>query len=154
MRAGRIGPPVPVPHEDGAWMSFRILSARELDEAEHVKRQTAMDQQLEMANKLTPERLQALKSPATEGTPSTDNVEDSYDKATLIKYGLHACAECDPCADDSKADLDPLTRDWAVKQILEMNVRPLAIGNDSERSSLTENSHRNSESLTASILPE
>ena len=153
MRAGRVGSEVPVPHEDGAWMCFKILSARQLDEAELVKTQAQTDLQMDMANKMKPEALQAIRASATEGT-ATANIEDSYDKATLIKYGVASCSECPDCTDDFKMDLDPRTRDWAVEQILEMNVRPLVSGNDSGRSLSTENSHRSSESLTASILPE
>lgn len=132
-----------VPHEEG-WFEFRTLSGRELDEAEAVLTRRTMDMVKGMD-------LTALRSNAAAQQTET---RDSYDKDTLIKYGVTAWSLDVPCDDANKAMLDAQTRNWAAGVIVEMNVRPLANGSDSGANSLTENSHRNSPSLTASTSPE
>lgn len=147
MRAGRVGPQIPVPHEEGAWMMFKTLSARQLDEAEFEETKRS----LSIANLVSAETVQTIRAGAGE---TQREQKDSYDKSLLIRYGLHGCSECNPCADDFKDALDAPTRDWAVERILEMNVRPLASGSGSTGSSLTANSHQNTPPLTASTLQE
>lgn len=128
-----------LPHEEG-WMEFRTLSGRELDDAEEVQTRRG----LMMVDGIN---LTALRASAE---AQQRDQRDSYDKTTLIKYGVVGCSECEPCSDEAKQALDAQTRNWAVSVILEMNVRPLAIDSDSEPNSSTANSHRSSESLTAS----
>lgn len=145
MRAGRTKW-IDVPHEEGARINFRILAARELDEAEV----QAQIKALAVTNTINPEQVQAIRQ-ARQNEPSTDRYDkDRYDKDTLIKYGVAGCSDCDPCNQEAKDLFDPDTRDWAVDMILELNIRPLARGKDSNDFSLTENSHQNSPSLMAS----
>lgn len=135
MRAGRTERR-DVPHEEG-WVEFRTLSGRELDEAEETK------------TKRTMRLVEGMDLSAIRSAAQTETVEqkDSYDKDTLIRYGVIGCSECEPC---ENKDFDSATREWAVSVILEMNVRPLASGSSSTGSSSTGNSHQNSTALTAS----
>lgn len=136
-----------VPHEAGAWIEFRTLSGRELDEAEHevTKRQTAL------ANNFTAETLQAIRAQADSVTRSP---KDSYDKDTLIRYSISAWSLDEVCSDANKMRLDASTREWAIDVIVEMNVRPLALSSDSDSVSSGENSHRSSGALITSTPAE
>jgi hypothetical protein len=137
MRAGRTERR-DVPHEPGQWVEFRTLSGRELDEAEELQTKRAMRLVEGMD-------LSAIRSAATTQTPEQ---RDSYNKDTLVKYGVIGCSECEPCSDEDKLKFDGATRDWAASVVLEMNLRPLASGSASALSSSTESYHQNSPSLT------
>lgn len=123
-----------VPHEDGAWIEFRTLSGRELDEAEEVLTRRTM----EMVKGMD---LAALR---TSADAQQAQKTDSFDKDTLVTYGVIRCSECDPCDEVAKQQLDAQTRNWAVTVILEMNVRPMGELNGSADNSALTNSHRSS----------
>lgn len=122
MRAGRTERR-DVPHEEG-WVEFRTLSGRELDEAEQAQTKA----QIAMAKNFDPETLQSIRAANTD---VTRDPKDSYDKDTLIKYGVVGCSECDPCTPEAKEELDAATREWGVVVIVEMNVRPFLSENGS-----------------------
>lgn len=135
-----------VPHEPGQWIEFRTLSGRQLDEAEEAQTRRAV--------KLVEGIDMSAVRAAADNQRTEGQQRDSYDKDTLIKYGVVGWSLDEPCDEVHKLSLDAQTRDWAVSVILEMNVRPLAIDSDSGSNSSAENSHRSSPSLTASTSPE
>src|SRR3989304_3505866 len=118
MRAGRTEQRE-LPHEEGAWITFRTLSGTELDEAGERATQKA----LALVKGFDPEALRAYQAAAS--VQSEAPVSAGYDKDTLIRYVVVGCSECDPCSDEAKRMLDAATRDWAVEVITEMNTRPL-----------------------------
>lgn len=150
MRAGRTERR-DVPHEEGAWIEFRTLSGLELDEAddrsseklaEKYGKETILQMGMQSASlTITPEILEQQR-------------KQKYDKATLIRYGIVGCSECEPCSQEARDTLDGMTREWAADVILEMNTRPLASASDSKPNSSTANSHQISASLTGSTSTE
>lgn len=150
MRAGRTEKR-DVPHEEGAWVEFRTLSGLELDEADEAQTD-------KFVARYGKETLMSMSQAASNVTITEEMLKQQqnqrYDKATLLRYGVVGCSECNPCSDEAKQLFDGQTREWAVEVILEMNVRPLANGAGSAINSSTANSHQNSPSLTGSTSPE
>lgn len=111
-----------VPHEEGAWIEFRTLSGRELDEAQ----QAASARGIELLSKIEPGALQALQSNRQEAT-----APPALDKDILIRYGVVAWSILEPCTDENKAMLDAQTREWCASVITEMNTRSEGEGSGS-----------------------
>lgn len=134
MRAGEISEPLTLPHEPEAWMTFRSLSGRELDEAE------------EALTRRTMEMVKGMDLAALRTTADAQKAEktDSFDKDTLVRYGVFGCSECNPCTEESKTTLNAPTRNWAVSVILDANVRPAGESNGSGGKSDLGNSPPNS----------
>lgn len=111
-----------IPHEPGAWIEFRELSGREMDEAdrENTKASFLLFKDIDPA---------ALKAAREGQQTAAADPRDGYDKDTLCKYGIVAWSYEEPCLPASVEKLDAQTRDWASSVILDMNLR--APGEDS-----------------------
>lgn len=116
-----------VPHAPGHKFTFQTLSARQLDEAEQNQVRGAMRM---MAGIDTSAMRQSL-----EGLQTQRNEADSYDKDTLVRYGVVAWTLEEPCDEENKGKLDARTRNWAAQVVVEMNVRPLASANGTDATS-------------------
>ena len=119
-----------VPHEPEQWIEFRTLSGAQLDEAEEMQTQRS----LAMVKGLDVSAVQAMSSQSSDQRREQAESQ-KYDKDTLVRFGVFAWSLGEPCTDENKALLDAETRDWAVEQILEMNVRPLATSSGSSETS-------------------
>lgn len=118
-----------VPHEPGQKIEFRTLSGRELDEAE----QEQTKRQMTLAKGWDAETIKTIRAQATDTTVERAS-KDSYDKDTLIRYGIVAWSDDADCNEQNKALLDAATREWAIDVIVEMNVRPFRSANGSSPS--------------------
>ena len=120
---------VDIPHEPGQWMEFRLLSGRELDEAEQAQTRRF----LQMVAGMDAGTLDAMRN--LSGTSRADVRPDTYDKEKLVEYGVAAWSYGVPCDAAGKAQLDARTRDWAASIVLERNTRTEGEGPDSGGSS-------------------
>jgi hypothetical protein len=125
-----------IPHEEGEWFRFRMLSGRQLEEASD--RITA--KYMATVRAIGTESLQALAKDATEATEPEvprDPVA-SYDVETLLKYGVVAWSYQDKLSPQMLSDLDDVTRVWAAREILDLTLpKPEDSGNGSGRSTGT-----------------
>jgi hypothetical protein len=108
---------VDIPHESGQWMEFKLLSGRELDEAE----QAQTKRFLRMVAGMDAGTLDAMRKMS--GSPAADARPDTYDKEKLVEHGVVAWSYDEPCTAAKKALLDARTRDWAAAAIIERNTR-------------------------------
>jgi hypothetical protein len=155
---------VVVPHEPGESFTFRQLTGTELEEADEsgtVRGLKAVKYMPEVLIKqmLDRQRQQELEDRAAGVTPDPNVQRErefkGYDWDALIKYGVfdwtyqRACGRADcghhssssgvggnaTCCDELKTRLDPITREWAARQIFEANVRSEGEGRGSGRPS-------------------
>ena len=139
-----------IPGEDGEWMEFRKLTGGELDQAEEVQTQRS----LAMVKGLDPAAVSAIRTDPGVPVVAVPDPASSYDKDTLVQYGVVAWSYSEPCDAEHKRLLEAATRDWAASAIVEMNVRPPGSASGSNGSSPPDESAPNSESLTGSTPAE
>jgi len=114
-----------VPHEPGNEFEFRMLSAKQLDEAS--ERQT--DRALAMVGKLSgtgieiPTDAETIERTRRDGAA---NPAGGYDADLLVRYGLVNWRgekyEGAPCDGPNKDELDTATRDWAADIALKISI--------------------------------
>ena len=112
---------VDVPHEEGTTFTFRLLSGPELDQAQ----ETEQKRQLRMLREMEPEVIERIMNRA--GKEKSKRTE-TYDKDTLIAFGLIAWTYPEDCTDDNKTRLDAQTRDWTAAEVIKMNTRSAGEG--------------------------
>ena len=135
-----------IPGEPGEWIDFRKLTGGELDEAEAVQTHRS----LSMVKGLDSAVMSAIRTDPGVPVVAVPDPASSYDKDTLVQYGVVAWSYSEPCDAEHKRLLEAATRDWAASAIVEMNVRPPGSASGSNGSSPPDESAPNSESLTDS----
>src|SRR3990172_3763398 len=138
------------PGEPGEWIDFRKLTGGELDEAEAVQTHRS----LSMVKGLDSAAMSAIRTDPGVPVVAVPDPASSYDKDTLVQYGVVAWSYSEPCDAEHKRLLEAATRDWAASAIVEMNVRPPGSASGSNGSSPPDESAPNSESLTGSTPAE
>lgn len=103
-----------VPHEPGEWIEFRLLSWRELEEAQERRLRRLLEQVREMGG------LEALAGAerAGGGEPSP---REMYDHGVLLERAIVAWSYDAPVSPETIALLDPVTKEWAVDVVLRLN---------------------------------
>lgn len=109
--AGRVLGRKEVPGESGEWFEFSTISGKQIDEA----RTTSVKAALDLIKGGTMPTIDQQNAVAP-------NPEDSYDKSTLVKYGVTAWSYTEPCTPENKDNLDNKTRDWAAHEVFTDNV--------------------------------
>lgn len=132
-----------VPHAPGERIEFKTLSGLQMQRAKDKVVESATKNYMAMLKGLDAQTMATLR----EQEKQNASAEPGYDEETLIKWAVNGWSLDIECSDENKLLLDGPTLKWAVSVIVEMNTLPLA---KSENSSLRENSHRDSEALTAS----
>ena len=135
-----------IPGEPGEWIDFRKLTGGELDEAEAVQTHRS----LSMVKGLDSAAMSAIRTDPGVPVVAVPDPASSYDKDTLVQYGVVAWSYSEPCDDQAKKRLEASTREWAASVVVEMNVRPPVSASGSNGSSQPGESAPNSVSLTDS----
>ena len=125
-----------VAHEAGNFMSFRILTARQMDEvhasglAEVAKQATTFAGVKDLIDASGSEgKLAAAAAESTlraeRGVQSDVERLAGLDRTLLVRYGLVAwrgpCYDGEPCEGAAKDELDEQTRNWAALQALDVS---------------------------------
>lgn len=109
---------ISIPHEEDQWMELKPLTGAELQKAEDVGIQRAIEKVANLDLKL----LQSLVQP----NPEADTTPN-YDEETLIDLAVTSWSYDHECTTENKGLLDPFTRKWLGELITERNTHsPLA----------------------------
>lgn len=128
-----------VPHETGEWIEFRLLSWHDLDKARGVREAVALRNMRELGGELVSSLQRATPAPviptppaatpadsngaATNGAvPSTTDLENRYDKETLLTLGIAAWSYDAPVMPDTIRALDDETATWAMGCLLGLHL--------------------------------
>lgn len=133
MLAGKITRQVNIPHEEGEWFRFRMLSGRQLEEASDQQQAKYMA----TVKGLGAEAFQALRSENAdaEKVEAEPNPLVLYDVNTLLRCGIVGWSYQDKLSPQAIGDLDDATRVWAAREILDLTLpKPDDSGNGSGRS--------------------
>lgn len=108
---------VPIPHEPGQWMELRRLSWTQLDQAKRARSDAAMKNLADQPGEVR----ELMRDTASVRSAVVEVERDplaEYDVATLLALGIHAWSYDEPPIAEHFADLDPVTADWAAREIL------------------------------------
>lgn len=111
-----------IPHEDGEWMDFCKLSWRQMRDA----RKIAEKGNLATVKELGAEFIQALNSEGGEQKAKKLLREQQYDprafdQSELLNGGIVAWSYDMELDDASVSQLDEVTADWAMREIIAIN---------------------------------
>jgi hypothetical protein len=121
---GKFQQTVPIPHEPGKTITFRQLNWVQLEEAERVRSASVLRNLREMGPEIMRE-MQGVQREAVEAAPTVaQDPLATYDRATLLKYGIVGWSYPEPVSAATIADLDTQTADWAARQIVDMHKTP------------------------------
>ncbi len=115
-----------IPHEPEDWIEFRQLSGPEMDAAEE-RRSISRMAFVEDIPEETIARFRRTRD--ADSTPEEERESDPalrYDRKTLLRSAIVDWSYSDPLTPDNIERLDPVTWEWAIGVVLEMNTRPLA----------------------------
>lgn len=113
---------IDIPHEPGQWMQFRRLNGRRLAACVEKRQEGAMSRM-----KTLGADGMAIIRDAAKGREEAAVVADpldQYDRDTLLISGVASWSyEADPKSELESEDggLDPITSEWAARQILKFN---------------------------------
>lgn len=109
-----------IPHEPGEWMVFKLLSWRALEEARSTRQNVALRSFQGVADVVR--ELQSAR-PAVDIPEAEPDPTSSFDRATLLKFGIQSWSYPAAVDRDSLDDLDEQTVEWAVKEIVGLHTR-------------------------------
>lgn len=132
-----------VPHEPGQWIEFKTLSGMQLQRAKEAQSKKDTETATGFMKGMDGDTILKMQE-REERKAKAETPAEKYDPEMLITWGVNAWSSEMPCTDENKLLLDAVTFDWALAQILEINVRTPGEGNGSATSYAQTNSHGNS----------
>lgn len=116
-----------VPHEEGNWFEFRQLSWTQLKEAREARGKAALRSLRDTMETVGGETFAAMqKAQAGQQTgdadAATQSLDDQYDRATLLRLGIHAWSYPEPLTEENIGRLDEATALWAMGCLLGIHV--------------------------------
>jgi hypothetical protein len=132
--------PLEHPYEEGVVVNVRSLRGTEMDEAELVKTKDSV-----VAWGSTLEAIQGL-SKAREQQPEKDTLAirvAKYDATTLLGYAIVSWSYKETVTPDDIKNLDGVTRQWLVEEVVSRNTRPLPPSSNGDSSLSPESARTN-----------
>lgn len=120
-----------IPHEPGESMSLRQLGWYDLQEAARARRKDAFDVQREMGRDLLTTMQQVRAELGEAIVNQASDALQQYDLETLLRLGIEGWSYPEPVTEETIRCLDPVTAEWAGRQIIGADETPADRKNDS-----------------------
>lgn len=108
-----------IPHEPGEWIMFKLLSWRALEEARTRRQNDALRSFAGVADVVA--QLSSVKREDVQA--ADEDRATQFDRATLLRKGIAAWSYDAPVDDAALDDLDEVTAEWAVREIIALHTR-------------------------------
>jgi hypothetical protein len=128
MITSKVTKQVSIPHEEGEWFRFRMLSGKQLEEAAD----RIQAKYLSTVKTIGMENIRAFQDEATdEAEPKAkSDPSNAYEVDTILRYGVIAWSYQEKLSPQTLGDLDDVTRVWAMREILDLTLpKPEDSGN-------------------------
>lgn len=109
---------VAIPHEQGEWMALRRLTWSQWERAEQIAFSAQAHQLADMGEDIA--RL-LIGGQRERGAKKAENPLEKYDKRAVLQFGIAAWSYDEEVSPDSIGMLDPITVEWAHREILRVN---------------------------------
>ena len=116
-----------VPHEEGESFTFRLLSWKQIEQCKNARSQEQFQRLRDMGLDLL-QAVQGIKTADVQAAAGGDGVAavtadpfDTYDKTALLHMSITAWTYDEPVSDEAIDALDPVTAEWAARQILDLS---------------------------------
>lgn len=126
MLTSKVKKRIDIPHEPGEWLEIRQLSGKALERAASAKAMQLMESFRALGGdvlRFLQDQEQRTSILAQGDAEAAQNPLVRYDIDTVLRCGIVGWSYDAKLTTETIEDLDPVTRDWAAKEILALSDR-------------------------------